>query len=387
MVTWRRSCARVAAGRRAPSSAAREAPATPPGRTCTSRFTSTASPSTRCHSWPRAECTSSRSALPESTPALAAVAVGRMNAVPLPTLERRRPRWWVQLFVVVGFAVGYDQVRALHGDVAAAAFAHGRSVLHVDRALRLSWAEPMNHWLDGHEGVAQLLSSYYFVMHLGMTALVLLLLWLRTDGYRRHRDVLIVASLVGLVVYWLYPVAPPRMLPGFDDTVRSVLPAAFNLEAASANLYAALPSLHMAWALWCGVALWMLSARWWVRFVAVAHPLMTAVTVLATGNHYTLDLLTGAMVMALAYPLTASAALLGSELRERRVAKQQALDADVGPEVDLRLRLLGDTSNGDHASQTERVVRHAVTRRQVEDRAQTRAGGPTAADRLVSGDL
>jgi len=307
--------------------------------------------------------------------------------VPLPTLERRRPRWWVQLFVVVGFAVGYDQVRALHGDVVATALAHGRSVLHVDRALHVSWAEPMNQWVVSHHGEAQLLSSYYFVMHLGMTALVLLLLWVRSDAYRRHRDVLVVASLVGLVVYWLYPVAPPRMLPGFDDTVRSVLPAAFHLEAASANLYAALPSLHMAWALWCGVALWMLSARWWVRIVAVAHPVMTAVTVLATGNHYTLDLLTGALVTAMAYPLAASAAMLGSELRERRVAKQQPLDADVGAEVDLRLRLLGHTSNGDHAAETERVVRHTVTRRQAEDRAQARSGGPTAADRLVSGDL
>src|SRR4051794_29555816 len=272
-----------------------------------------------------------------------------MNAVQLPPLARRRPRSWAQLVLVVGFAVGYDQVRALHGNVVATALTHGRAVLHIDRALHVSWAEPMNRWLTGHHGLAQLLSSYYFVMHLGMTALVLLLLWLRSDGYRRHRDVLVVASLVGLGVYWLYPVAPPRMLPGFDDTVRSVLPAAFHLEAASANLYAALPSLHMAWALWCGVALWTLSARWSVRVVAVTHPLMTGVTVLATGNHYTLDLATGAAVMVLAYPLTASAASLTSELREWRVAEQQPLDADVGTEVDLRLGLVRDPPDRDDA--------------------------------------
>src|SRR3954447_20319164 len=127
-------------------------------------------------------------------------------------------------------------------------------------------------------------------MHLGITALVLLLLWLSSGDYRRQRDVLVVASLVGLVVYWLYPVAPPRMLPGFDDTVRDLLPAAFHLEAAKANLYGALPSLHMAGAVWCSVPLWVLSSRWWLRALAVAHPLLTALTVLATGNHYTLDL-------------------------------------------------------------------------------------------------
>src|SRR3954463_16732183 len=103
-----------------------------------------------------------------------------MNDMQLPRIDGRRPRWWSQLLLVVGFAVGYDQVRALHGNVVATASAHGRTVLHVDRRLHLSWAEPMNRWLGGHHGVAQLPSSYYFVMHLGMTALVLLLLWLRS---------------------------------------------------------------------------------------------------------------------------------------------------------------------------------------------------------------
>ena len=305
----------------------------------------------------------------------------------LPPLTRRRPPWWGQLLLIVGFAVGYDQVRALHGDVVSTALAHGRAVLHVDRVLRISWAEPMNRWLTGHDDIAQLLSSYYFVMHLGMTSLVLLLLWLRSDGYRRHRDVLVVASLVGLVVYWLYPVAPPRMLSGFDDTVRAVLPAAFHLEAASANLYAALPSLHMAWALWCGVALWTLSSRWWVRAVAVVHPLLTAVTVLATGNHYTLDLLTGAAVMGLAYPLTDMGARMWSELRQRGVTKQQPLRADVRTEVDLGLGLVGNAAHGHHAAETERVVRHAVAGREVEDRAQAGAGRASTPDRLVRGDL
>src|SRR5690348_846207 len=135
-----------------------------------------------------------------------------MDSVRLPSLARPRPRWWLQVVLIVGFATGYDEVRSLHGDVAAAGLRHGRSVLHIDRAWHVSWAEPMNHWLAVHRAIGQALSSYYFVMHLGMTALVLLLLWLRSDGYRRHRNVLVVASLAGLAVYWLYPVAPPRML-------------------------------------------------------------------------------------------------------------------------------------------------------------------------------
>ena len=258
--------------------------------------------------------------------------------------------------LIVGFATGYDEIRSLHGDVAAAGLRHGHDVLQLDRAWHLSWAEPMNHWLSAHHTTAQVLSSYYFVMHLGMTALVLLLLWLRSDGYRRRRNVLVVASLVGLAIYWFYPVAPPRMLAGFDDTVRSLLPAAYDLESAKANLYAAVPSLHMAWAIWCGVALWAMSTARWVRAAAVAHPVFTAVTVLATGNHYVFDLLTGAALIVLAYPLTDGITRIWSELRERRVAQQQPLGPDVRAEVDLRLRLLGSSAHRDHATQTERVV-------------------------------
>jgi hypothetical protein len=292
-----------------------------------------------------------------------------MEAVQLPALARHRPRWWLQVALIVGFATGYDEVRALHGDVAVAGLRHGRAVLAVDRAWHLSWAEPLNRWLSAHHTVGQTLSSYYFVMHLGMTALVLLLLWLRSDTYRRQRNVLVVASLVGLAVYWAYPVAPPRMLAGFHDTVRDLLPAAYRLEAAKANLYAAVPSLHLAWAIWCGVALWALSGAWWVRTIAVAHPVITAVTVLATGNHYTFDLLAGAALVALAYPLTDGLARSWSELREWRVAQQQPLGAHVGPEVDLSLRLLGRTTHRHHTAETEGVVRYPVARRQVEDRA------------------
>lgn len=305
----------------------------------------------------------------------------------LPALTRRRPRWWLQVLLVVGFATGYDEVRSLHGDVAAAALRHGRSVLHLDEVWHVAWAQPLNHWLSGQGAVAHALASYYFVMHLGMTALVLLLLWLRSDGYRRHRNVLVVASLGGLGVYWAYPVAPPRMLFGFDDTVRQLLPVAYDLESATANLYAAMPSLHIAWAIWCGVALWTLSAAGWVRAVAVAHPMLTAVTVLATGNHYVVDLVAGAALMLLAYPLTDRIARIGSELRERRVAQEQTLGAHFGAEIDLGLGLVGRATHRHHPPQPERVVRHAVTRREVEDRAQPRSGHAPAPDGLVRGDL
>jgi hypothetical protein len=143
----------------------------------------------------------------------------------------------------------------LHGNVRAAGLAHGVDVLRLDRAMHVDWATPLNVWLGHHDALGDVLAGYYFVMHLGMTSLTLVVLWLHGRRYRWHRDALLVMSLVGLVVYWLYPVAPPRLLPGFHDTVRQVLPSAYDLETARANLYAAVPSLHLAWALWVGAAL------------------------------------------------------------------------------------------------------------------------------------
>lgn len=215
-----------------------------------------------------------------------------------------RPRWWGQVLLLVGFAWAYDEVRALHGNVQDIAVQHGHAVLQADRFLHLDWSGPLNAWLSRHDGFSDVLSFYYVVMHLGVTSLTLLLLWLSGQQYRRHRNVLLLASLMGLAVYWCYPVAPPRLLGSpFHDTVATVLPFANHVEASRANLYAAVPSLHLAWATWCAVALCSITRRRLLRALAVAHPVITALTVLATGNHYTIDVATGVALTLVSYVL------------------------------------------------------------------------------------
>jgi hypothetical protein len=185
-------------------------------------------------------------------------------------------------------------------------------VLRIDRWLHMSWAHPLNVWLTHHAAVADVLAFYYVVMHLGMVSFTLLALWIEGRHYRHHRNVLIGLSMIGFAIYWLYPVAPPRLIGhGFTDSVRSALPFAYHVEAASANLYAAVPSLHMAWAVWVTIALWSITTRWWLRVLEALHPVVTAVTVLATGNHYTFDLLTGLALTLVGYGLAAAWARSG----------------------------------------------------------------------------
>jgi hypothetical protein len=249
-----------------------------------------------------------------------------------------RPRWWTQVVLVVGFAWAYDEVRALHGNVVAIGVRHGGQVLHADRTWHLDWAFALNRWLSHHDAVADVLAGYYVVMHLGATSLVLLLLYVQGEHYRQQRNVLLFASVVGLVVYWCYPAAPPRLLgQGFHDTVAHALPFAYSVETSSANLYAAIPSLHLAWAVWVSVAVWSMTTRWWWRALALAHPALTTVTVLATGNHYTLDLLAGIALTLLSYP--AYAGLRSLSVLVRREAVRQPRDrrrAHVGGLVSRR---------------------------------------------------
>jgi membrane-associated phospholipid phosphatase len=103
-------------------------------------------------------------------------------------------------------------------------------------------------------------------------------------------------------VFWLYPVAPPRMLGGFIDIVESTHAfGSFHSGslASHADELAAMPSLHIAWAVWCSLALWRMSRRRRVRALAILYPCLTAFTVIATGNHFVLDIVGGLLAMVL----------------------------------------------------------------------------------------
>jgi hypothetical protein len=251
-------------------------------------------------------------------------------------VAKARPTWWSQVLLAVGFAWGYDALRALHGNVQAQAVRNGRDVWRLDRDLHAGWVATLTHWVGTHHAVADVFAGYYVVMHLGMVALTLVLLWVHGERYRWHRDALLLTSAIGFVVFWCYPVAPPRLIDaGFTDTVRHVLPFAYRTEAAAANLYAAVPSLHVAWALWVTIALFGITHRRWVGVLAVGHSVATVATVLATGNHYVVDVLAGVVITAIGYaalPLVITIARRAVSVRPRgTVACPPGRDATRSP--------------------------------------------------------
>jgi hypothetical protein len=152
-------------------------------------------------------------------------------------------------------------------------------------------------------------SYFYSVMHYVVTPTVLV--WM----YRKHRTnygpartALAISTGVGLIGYLLLPTAPPRMLAhsGLRDTLADTssygwwagegsVPRGFG---GLTNQFAAMPSLHVGWAIWCGVLVAVFARRWWVKALGVAYPITTTLVVMATANHYFLDALAGGLVMA-----------------------------------------------------------------------------------------
>jgi hypothetical protein len=239
--------------------------------------------------------------------------------------SRTRTRWWIEAAVIVWLCWVYDAITNLAPLRLHAALGHAMDILRVERSLHVDPEHALDHWLAGHHTLGLILSDYYdnahFIVTLGLLGWVW---WRRADLYRPLRNSLVLVNVLAFVVFWLYPVAPPRMLNGFTDVVAST--HAFGswhtgALASHANQLAAMPSLHMAWAAWCALALWRISKRSWVRAPALLYPCMTALAVLATGNHFLLDVLGGLAAIAVAVTLTEVSMGLATRLRSTRAGR------------------------------------------------------------------
>ena len=232
-----------------------------------------------------------------------------------------RPRWWTQVALIAAVLWAYDAVNNLNPLRQATAVAHGVSVMQLELRLHLDPELGLNRWLGNHLAIGRALGDYYDVAHFVVTLGVLGWVWWRHPArYRMLRNALLGINLVGFAVFWLFPVAPPRMLGsfGFVDIVavaHSVGAWSSGALASQANEYAAMPSLHVAWAIWCAGAVWLIRKDPLSRGLAVAYATATAVVVLATANHYFLDVVGGIAAAALAM---GAAVLLNPQSGQRK---------------------------------------------------------------------
>lgn len=226
---------------------------------------------------------------------------------PLRALFRWHLPWYLELAVVAVVLWGMDAVTGFRTGARVAGLANATEVRAISRDLGGHVMLIMNGWLAEHAWLAAAAAVYYIVLHGLITGVVgIALLRARPPRFALHRNALILATAIGTAVFWLYPVAPPRMLPGFHDIASDTVPFfASLLDSKAAGMFAALPSLHVIWAVWVAVAIRAIVHRRLWRAVAWVYPALTVADVMATGNHYLLDVLAGPVVVLLAYAIAA----------------------------------------------------------------------------------
>ncbi|TWH03212.1 PAP2 superfamily protein [Nocardioides sp. J9] len=236
--------------------------------------------------------------------------------------------WLVEMGVLVALFTAYNAIRAVWGDDPAAAFGHARGVLRIEGDLFSLVELPLNEWILGLPALAVATCYFYALMHYAMTPLVLLVS--RRHGgwhYWRGYWALVLASAIALVGYALLPTAPPRLMPelGTVDVMAHFSEYGWWGSAASAprglgdatNQFAAMPSLHFGWSLWCAVQMWGLGRTWW-RVAAVAYPTLQVFAVLATANHFVLDVVAGGACVVTAYLVVELVGRVVRRSRDRR---------------------------------------------------------------------
>jgi hypothetical protein len=181
------------------------------------------------------------------------------------------------------------------------AFDHARDVLRWERYVGLANEERLQDVLLEHLPLIKVLNRYYAMVHFPATVAFISLVYVKTpDLYRRIRFVFVSVTGVALATQILYPLAPPRMMAGFVDTIARYGPAIYSRPgvASVANQYAAMPSLHVGWALIVAYGMWQMTRAPW-RWIGVAHAVITSFAVVVTANHYWADGLV-ALVMVVA---------------------------------------------------------------------------------------
>ncbi|MFH8437042.1 bifunctional glycosyltransferase 87/phosphatase PAP2 family protein [Streptomyces sp. NPDC018007] len=237
----------------------------------------------------------------------------RWRRVPLLPFWRRvltRPNLLLELLLIRVVYDAYAQVRLAARAGRPLAEEHGRQIHAVEQWLHIDIEHWVNHTVVTIDWLREFFDYYYLTFHFIVPLTILGVLYARRPAdYRWVRSSIGFATLLALVGFWLYPLAPPRLMPGlgFIDTVHGVQDFAkpdYGTLTTVTNQYAAMPSLHFGWSLWCGVVIVMLAPKLWMKALGLLHPLFTIVAIVATANHWVLDAAGGALVVSLGFGLT-----------------------------------------------------------------------------------
>ena len=216
--------------------------------------------------------------------------------------------WWrsrygaqmlFEIAIVAALLMIYRSIRTLNRTDLGTAFSNARDIVRFESWLGLPFEDDLQSFLLDHPSLIKALNHYYVWFHFPTAIALLLWLYLRhSHAYRSFRNLMAFSTFTGLIIHLLFPLAPPRMMDGFVDTMARYGPEIYprNPLDGAANQIAAMPSLHFAWAMIAAIAVVsVLSSPW--RWLVVVHPVLMTLSIIATANHWWIDAAAAALLV------------------------------------------------------------------------------------------
>jgi membrane-associated phospholipid phosphatase len=217
-------------------------------------------------------------------------------------------RGFIEITLVSGLFMAYFTTRGLVAGRESEAFINAYQLMQIQRQLGIFWELAIQDWVLGSPTLIWLMNAIYMYTH--MPAVILFAAWVflrHHDRYPEIRNIFLGMLGGGLLIYTLHPLAPPRFFTatGFVDTLEVYSPVDYHQESIQMlyNPYAAMPSLHVGFAVFVGIGLYMIGGHWIFKALGIIFPLLMSIAVVATGNHFILDAVAGTMLAAGAYIL------------------------------------------------------------------------------------
>ena len=247
------------------------------------------------------------------------------SAPPTVSEDGKNLRWYYEVLLVLGFYVVYSMVRNLFGSAAVdpeVAYNNAIRVIDIEKAIGLFQEERIQGWFATNEAFFQFWNIFYGTLHFAVTIFCFVYLYRKVPAhYARWRTTFAATTALALVGFSTFPLMPPRLLNiggefggarfggdrfTFIDTVAEY-GGLWSFDSGTmqsiSNQYAAMPSLHLAWAAWCAVTVAPHLGNRIARFSLWAYPVLTLFAIVITANHYWIDAVGGLVALGAGYAL------------------------------------------------------------------------------------
>ena len=216
--------------------------------------------------------------------------------------------WWAEILFIGIYYFVYSAIRNTNKSGKKAAYQNALELIDWQKALGLNHERMLQEWALNFKPLIIACNYFYGSLHFIVTTGVLIFVYRKfSDDYPIARNTLAITTGLALIGFAFFPLMPPRLMPasfGFVDTLDKD-PAfwSFNQGAVNkiSNQFAAMPSVHCAWALWCAIMLVPRLKRTWAKWLAALYPVGTVTSIVLTANHYLLDAVGGFLVLGVGY--------------------------------------------------------------------------------------